>query len=92
MQLDALLFEKLQLIAEEKHPELMEKTYSKEKDKFLAVKAVKNLKNYKVNPVRRVYTPRLDDKKRPIGIPTIKDKSCANTISFRVGFYCGRTS
>ena len=31
------------------------KTYNTDREKFLAVKAVKDLKNYKAGPVRRIY-------------------------------------
>ena len=50
------------------------KTYNTDIEKFEAVQAAYNLSTYKADPICRVYIPRPDGKKRPLGIPTMKDK------------------
>lgn len=43
--------------------------------KALLVEELRNLKDYKCSPVKRVFIPKSGGKIRPLGIPTIKDRA-----------------
>lgn len=57
-----------------KTPGVDGKTWSNPRDKSYAIISLKR-KGYKTDPLKRIYIPKSNGKKRPLGIPTMKDRA-----------------
>ena len=55
-------------------PGVDNETWSTPESKSQAVRSLRQ-RGYKPSPLRRVYIPKANGKKRPLGIPTMKDRA-----------------
>nr|AJA41246.1 putative maturase [Porphyridium purpureum] len=53
-----------------------------EKERLNLFDSIKNLNKYKHSPLRRVLIPKPNDEKRPLGIPTIKDRTVQCLVKY----------
>nr|AJA41218.1 putative maturase [Porphyridium purpureum]AJA41220.1 putative maturase [Porphyridium purpureum]AJA41222.1 putative maturase [Porphyridium purpureum]AJA41224.1 putative maturase [Porphyridium purpureum]ATJ02995.1 putative reverse transcriptase [Porphyridium purpureum] len=53
-----------------------------EKERFELFERIKSLKKFKHQPLKRVFIPKSNGEKRPLGIPTIRDKAIQCLIKY----------